>query len=106
MGPMGRVPAIGKNQTLTREQRDAVRRLAKRHGGGNVRIFGSRLRGDASPSSDVDLLVDMAPDTSLLDLIALKNDVEEELGLDVDVVTEAGLSRHLRNRILHEAVQV
>lgn len=92
--------------TLNQDQRDLVRRLAARHGGSNVRIFGSHARGEAGPSSDVDLLVDMAAERSLLDLIALKHEVEDELGLEVDVVTEAGLSRHLKDQVLREAVPV
>lgn len=94
------------DHALTQDQRDALRRLAKAHGGSNLRIFGSRARGEAGPSSDVDLLVDMATERSLLDLIAIKHDVEDELGIEVDVVTEAGLSRHLKDRVLREAVPV
>lgn len=83
-----------------------MRVLAERHGGRNIRIFGSRGRGDADTSSDLDLLVDMNEGSSLLDLIGLKNDIEDALGIKVDVVTEAGLSRHLKNRVLHEAVSL
>ena len=93
-------------QALTFSQREAVRELAAHHGGSNVRIFGSRARGDAGPSSDIDLLVDMNAKSSLLDLIAIKQDVEDELGFEVDVVTEAGLSRHLKDQVLREAVPV
>ena len=93
-------------QALTSSQREAVRELAARHGGVNVRIFGSRARGEAGPSSDIDLLVDMSAKSSLLDLIAIKYDAEDELGLEVDVVTEAGLSRHLKDQVLREAVPV
>lgn len=93
-------------QALTPSQREAVRNLAIRHGGSNVRVFGSRARGEAGPASDIDLLVDMVAKSSLLDLIALKYDVEDELGIEVDVVTEAGLSRHLKDKVLREAVPV
>jgi len=83
-----------------------VRDLALLHGGSNVRVFGSRARGEAGPASDIDLLVDLEPNRSLLDLIAIKQGVEDELGIEVDVVTEAGLSRLLRDRVLREAVPV
>jgi predicted nucleotidyltransferase len=69
-----------------------------------VRVFGSVGRGEDGASSDLDLLVDMAEGRSLFDLIALSNDLEESLGVDVDVVTEASLSPYLRDRILAEAV--
>ncbi|MGA7398247.1 MAG: nucleotidyltransferase family protein [Solirubrobacterales bacterium] len=94
------------HQALTRSQREAVRELVARHGGSNVRIFGSHARGEAGPSSDIDLLVDMDRESSLLDLIAIKYGVQDELGFEVDVVTEAGLSRHLKDQVLREAVPV
>jgi predicted nucleotidyltransferase len=84
--------------------REDVRRIAAAHGAGNVRVFGSVGRGDHGASSDLDLLVDMAEGRSLFDLIALSNDLEESLGVDVDVVTEASLSPYLRDRVLDEAV--
>jgi predicted nucleotidyltransferase len=81
-----------------------VRRIAASHGAGNVRVFGSVGRGEQNASSDLDLLVDMAEGRSLFDLIALSNDLEESLGVDVDVVTEASLSPYIRARVLDEAV--
>jgi predicted nucleotidyltransferase len=84
--------------------REDVRRIAAAHGAGNVRVFGSVGRGEQGASSDLDLLVDMAEGRSLFDLIALSNDLEENLGVDVDVVTEASLSPYIRDRVLDEAV--
>ena len=84
--------------------REDVRRIAAAHGAANVRVFGSVGRGEQDASSDLDLLVDMAEGRSLFDLIALSNDLEESLGLEVDVVTEASLSPYMRDRILDEAV--
>lgn len=69
-----------------------------------MRVFGSVGRGEQKASSDLDLLVDMAEGRSLFDLIALSNDLEESLGVDVDVVTEASLSPYIRDRVLDEAV--
>jgi uncharacterized protein len=84
--------------------REDVRRIAAAHGAGNVRVFGSVGRGEQGASSDLDLLVDMAEGRSLFDLIALSNDLEESLGVDVDVVTEASPSPYMRDRVLDEAV--
>ena len=95
-----------KSRALTPSQRQTVRTLAERHGGGNIRVFGSRGREEANSPSDLDLLVDMREGSSLLDLIGLKNDIEDALGLEVDVVTEAGLSRHLKSHVLREAVSL
>ena len=81
-------------------------RIAAAHGARNVRVFGSVVRGESTDSSDLDLLVDMAVGRSLLDLVALGDDLEEALGVAVDVVTEKSLSPYLRDRILAEAVSL
>jgi predicted nucleotidyltransferase len=83
-----------------------INRIAAAHGARNVRVFGSFSRGEANSSSDLDLLVDMAEGRSLLDLVALGNDLEDALGVAVDVVTERSLSPYLRDRILAEAVSL
>jgi predicted nucleotidyltransferase len=83
--------------------RRAILELATRHGARNVRVFGSVARGDDRPDSDVDLLVDVEPGRSLLDVIALEQDLEALLGRTVDVQTDSGLSPYLQQRILAEA---
>lgn len=85
------------------EKRDEILRIAGRHGARHVRVFGSVARGEAESESDVDFLVKMAPDRSLLDLSALAADLEELLGRKVDVVSEDGIYWLLRRRILKEA---
>lgn len=84
--------------------REDIRRIVSAHGADNVRLFGSTGRGEQGASSDLDLLVDMAEGRSLFDLIALSNDLEESLGIEVDVVTEASVSPYMRDRVLDEAV--
>jgi len=84
-------------------KRQDILRVASQHGASNVRLFGSVVRDEASPDSDVDLLVEMAPDRSLLDRVALKQDLEALLGHDVDVLTDRSLHWLLRRRILKEA---
>lgn len=88
------------------EARSDINRIAASHGARNVRVFGSVIRGEASGASDLDLLVEMAEGRSLFDLVALSDELEETLGIDVDVVTEGGLSPYLRDRILAEAVSL
>jgi predicted nucleotidyltransferase len=80
-----------------------VIRLVEAHGGLRPRVFGSRARGDARPDSDLDLLVKAGPEMSLLDVVALQQDLEDLLGLEVHIVTEGGLHPLLRDRILAEA---
>jgi uncharacterized protein len=89
---------------LLEARREEIPRIARGHGADRVRVFGSRARGEARPDSDLDLLVDLQPERSLLDLIAIQQDLEDLLGQKVDVVTEAGVSPYLRDRVLREAV--
>lgn len=86
------------------EAREDINRIAAAHGALNVRVFGSAGRGEAAASSDVDLLVDMGDGRNLLDLVALSNELEDALGIEVDVLTEGGLSPYLKEQILAEAV--
>jgi uncharacterized protein len=84
----------------------AIREVARRNGAKRVRIFGSFARGECRAGSDLDLLVDLEPGRSILDLIAIKQDVEDLLGRPVDVVTEASLSPYIRDAVLKEAVAI
>lgn len=87
-----------------KEKREDVLRIAAAHGASNVRVFGSVARGEEGPDSDLDLLVEMKPESSLLDLVSLWQDLEDLLGHKVDVITEGGISPYLRDRIHAEAV--
>jgi predicted nucleotidyltransferase len=89
---------------LGKVQREEIARIAARHGARNVRLFGSHAHGEPTPSSDVDLLVELGPESTLLDLIAIKQDVEDLLGCPVDVVTEAAVSPYIRDEVLKTAV--
>lgn len=84
--------------------RAAVLNVARGHGVTHVRVFGSFARGEQRKTSDLDLLVDMPPESSLFDLAGLKVDLEEALKRKVDVLTVDGISPYLRDRILHEAL--
>jgi predicted nucleotidyltransferase len=77
--------------------------VARRHGVLRLRVFGSWARGDAGPDSDLDLLVNVEPGTSLLDMIGLQQDLEDLVGGKVDVLTEDGISPYVKERILAEA---
>jgi predicted nucleotidyltransferase len=87
-----------------RGRRQEILGCAASYGARNVRVFGSAARGDASATSDVDLLVEMEPGRSLLDLIGLWQDLEDMLSTHVDVLSEGGMSPHLRERIYAEAI--
>jgi predicted nucleotidyltransferase len=87
-----------------RVRRREILAYAAEHGARNVRVFGSAARGEAAASSDVDLLVEMEPGRNLLDLVGLWQDLEDLLGTRVDVLTDGGVSPHMRDRIFGEAV--
>ena len=85
---------------------DEILRVARANGATAVRVFGSRARGEASDASDLDLLVQLEPKRSLLDLVGMKQALEDLLGIRVDVVTEQALSPYLRAGILAEAKEL
>ncbi|MHB8660096.1 MAG: nucleotidyltransferase family protein [Solirubrobacteraceae bacterium] len=87
-----------------REHRSEILDRASAHGARNVRVFGSAARREAGPASDVDLLVEMEAGRSLLDFVELWQELEDLLGLKVDLVSEGGISPYLRERILFEAI--
>jgi hypothetical protein len=93
-------------EQIVRDFRDVILRIAADHGAQAVRVFGSTVRGEAGPDSDIDLLVRLEPERSLLDLIAIKQDLEDLLNCDVGVVTEASLSPYMRERVLKEAISL
>jgi predicted nucleotidyltransferase len=92
-------------QALT-ERRAQILGLAERYRAGEVRVFGSVARGEATADSDVDLLVKPRRGCSLFDLGGLLEDLQELLGCRVDLVTEDGLKPRLRERVLKEAIRL
>ena len=91
-------------QDLRTTRRDQILKLAAERGARRVRVFGSVVRGDNRPDSDVDFLVEMEAGRTLFDLSGLVLDLQGLLGAPVDVVTEAGLRSRIRERVLAEAV--
>lgn len=91
---------------LLKAKREEILAIAAKHGARNIRIFGSVVRKEAGPTSDVDFLVEMEKGRSLLDLVGLWQDLEDLLGCKVDVLTDGGLSPYLRERIYAEAVPI
>jgi len=85
-------------------KRDEILRLATKHGVSSLRVFGSAARGEAGPESDVDFLVELEADRTLLDLGALLMDLQDLLGRQVHVVTERSLHWYMRDQVLQEAV--
>jgi hypothetical protein len=76
---------------------------ARRHGAHNLRVFGSIARGEEEVESDVDLLVDLEPGRTLVDLAGFRREVAEILGVEVDAATEDMLKPRARKRVLADA---
>lgn len=87
-----------------RQKRDAILEVARRYGAHDVRIFGSVARGDVDEASDLDLIVRFDPGRSLFDHGGLIVDLEELLGVKVDVVSERGMRDRFREQVIKEAI--
>jgi len=85
------------------DRHDAVRNAAKRFHAANPRVFGSVLHGTDTDGSDLDLLVDALPGATLFDLGGLQVELENLLGVPVDVVTPQDLPSRIREQVLTEA---
>lgn len=89
-----------------RDRRSEILELASRHRVKNVKIFGSVVRGEESPNSDIDFLVECDKECSLFDLIALKQSLEGVLGRNVDIVTLTSVHWTLEKSIIGEAQEL
>jgi len=86
------------------QQKDSILALAHHYHADNVRVFGSVLRGEEREDSDIDLLVDFLPGSTLLDQAGLIEALSSELGRKVDVVSARALNKHIKPQILQEAL--
>lgn len=94
-------PTLAFNQ-----HREAIRAIALRNRVTNVRVFGSVLHGTDTESSDLDLLVDPTPTTSMMDIARIELELSELLHVSVDVLTPKGLPEKFRQKVMAEAVPV
>jgi Predicted nucleotidyltransferases len=91
-------------EALLKAKRDEILQVCAKYSARNVRVFGSVARGEADEQSDIDLLVEFEPNRSLLDHAGLWVELQELLGVKVDVVSERGLKPRIRQRVLQEAI--
>ncbi len=88
------------------QYRETIRQLVLEAGMANPRVFGSVLRGEDTEDSDLDILVDPAPKTSLMDLAGLQIEIEARTGAKVDLLTPMCLPEKFRQKVLDEAQPV
>lgn len=96
---------MGTDEIL-KNKRQEILDLGKKYGIRNLRVFGSVARGQATPDSDVDFLVEVEPGRTYLDLGAFLMDMQDLLGRKVDVVTERGLHQYIKQQVLKEAIPI
>jgi predicted nucleotidyltransferase len=97
------LPTTSIRDRLTALRPD-VPNVSRRHGASNLRVYGSIATGQEHEHSDLDLVVDLSPDHSLLEVISLRQDLEDLLGYSVDLTEESELHPLLRDEILAQAV--
>lgn len=95
-----------KPSLVLNQNRDLIRHIVLSHRSSNPRIFGSVLHGTDTEASDLDLLIDPLPGATLIDLGAIQDELEEALGVSVDVLTPRELPAGFRDLVLQEAMPV
>ncbi len=93
-----------RDEVLSKAQ--LIRTLASAHGARSVELFGSAARGEDQPGSDLDLMVELEPGRSLLDLIGLNDDLQSALGRKVETVTKAGMKPRVLAAARKDAIRI
>ena len=101
--PGGNLPRMGERRGLIESKRSEIREIVGRHRGRSVSVFGSVARDEETATSDIDFLVEFEPGSSLFDLLHISQELEELLGVPVDVVSVGGLKER-DDHIRREAV--
>lgn len=94
---------IIKPSMVLNQNRDLIRHVVFSHRSVNPRVFGSVLHGTDTEASDLDLLIDPLPGATLIDLGAIQDELQEALGISVDVLTPKELPVSFRDSVLREA---
>ena len=97
---------IIKPSTVFEIKRDVIRAVVARHNASNARVFGSVVHGNDNEGSDLDILIDPTPKTSLMDVAKIQVELEALLGVKVDVLTPNALPEKFRHVVLAEALPV
>lgn len=95
-----------KPSAVLAAHREAIRRVVASHHACNPRAFGSVVHGEDTEGSDLDILIDPTPETTLFDIGAIRHELLQLLGVPVDVLTPKALPEKLRSSVLAEAVPV
>jgi predicted nucleotidyltransferase len=97
-------PLSGPTGRLVATHWDDLHEVLRRHGVTNARLFGSVARGDDHEGSDVDILVDFAPGTTLFGVLKIQDELESILGVEVDLIPDSGLKDRVRVRVQRDKI--
>lgn len=92
--------------TALHTYRDQIKTIVLAHNAVNTRVFGSVIRDEDTEASDLDLLVEPTPATSLMDIGAIRLELKALLGVNVDVVTPNALPDSFRDQIISESIPI
>lgn len=81
-------------------------RMLKNHGVRRIAVFGSYVRGEERPESDIDVIVEFSERRSLLDIVGIEQELSDSIGIKVDLLTEKSISPYLIDRIKKEMVVI
>ncbi len=95
-----------KPSTALQTNRAAIRSVVERHRACNARVFGSVLHGDDHEGSDLDILIYPTPETTMFDIGAIRHELLQLLGVNVDVLTPNALPDAFREKVISEALPV
>lgn len=101
-----RTPPKGTALQAVLDNRDALVRELDALGGTNIAVFGSVARGEERQDSDIDLLVDLAPETGLFAILRMQRAAEGILGRTVDIVPRKGLKPEVAASVQHDAIEL
>jgi hypothetical protein len=95
-----------KPSIILNENKNKIKDTVSKFSVNNLRVFGSVVHGSDTDGSDLDLLVDALPGTTIFDLTRLQLELEDMLGIEVDLLTPKDISPRYRNQVLAEAVSI
>lgn len=98
------VPLGGPSGRRLVARRDDVLLVLARHGVTNPEVFGSAARGDDQHGSDIDLLVDFPAGLSIIDIVDIQNQIQDLIGVQVDLVSRSGLRERVRTRATRDLI--
>ncbi|KTG24188.1 nucleotidyltransferase [Idiomarina sp. WRN-38] len=94
---------MSRLSSLLKKHRQEIQQIVEKHHAKNVKVFGSAVRQDDSADSDLDLLIETTPETTMFDIGAIKFELNELLGVEVDVLTPNSLPMHFKEKVEQEA---